>query len=517
MPPLRLRHRLAAALVSLTTATVGQEIRAFHIERMGLLSRSFCAAAQVHPARSHDGTGMDSLYDAATIDAARQAPPGQVFDSLLARLRESGYNAIVSTLPLVVYRLDPDGESSRTFYLDAGRPGAPDLQVFREALEKVDSFGFRLIPVVPVATTDFSRGWRLRLAGADINDDGALWSASPVAPNPAFDSLFARLLRRLKAEYDSARISSFAKGSRPELWLSYDENRFADASAGGSGLRSFLGLSSLTDRQAVLESMSEGHTRSAAFRRVYARSLLDRLRQVRRELGRDARYFAWANAFIPQTSDGGMIDLSTWTPEARVCLTGEPRSAGCPGRGESIIDLPGLSESEKAEVRSGVVLAPWFYFDRVGYHSGERLISKPADIRGAARLIADRGFTMIPYCAFDFPETRTPPHGMLSALRQSLAFPRLANPRSTGFVAAAYPGRLSRLDDPSGNWANYWWRTLAGRHDQIPEYRIIELAPVYYAAGPSGERQPKPEATPGSGRHSPGPGDRPPRKHLQPP
>ncbi len=461
----------------LAAATCGcaQEMKAFNIPHMELMSSSYISNAIVH------GEGRDM------VDLVG-APAGHAFDGLLQRLKNAGYNTIISTMPLRVFEgvngLTPDG----TFYLDAKN----NIQVFKDALETVDAYGMKLIPLLEINTTNDDLGWHLKFPDSTINKivvDTAkhVFYASPTAANPQFDTVYAKLLRRLKSEYQSANLKNTTKDAYPSIWLSYDEywvnnnlKKGNDAYFGNY----FLGRTSLSDQRAIAAEFKKDSkaTLSQVYRRVYAQSLWNRLNILQNQYGKSATFYAFANAFITQADDGLMPNFH-WD-DSKFCMVGEINSNGiCPQSGESVSDLPGLLDDQKKQVKAGVIFAPWFYHTILG-GGGKR------DIEGAAKDITKKGFRMISYSAFDFPATIGTSDGdQIAALRESVSYPRQAGGNNTGFVTAVYPD-YSYLDhDPrctKEGWMRIWmqgWFPTAGIYDQLPHYQIIEYGPSAYSAG----------------------------------
>lgn len=471
-----MRNFLGLLLV-ISTCGFAQEMKAFYIQEMQLFSASYISNAKQYPHSDASGQDMESLPG---------VPAGHAFDGLLQRLKNAGYNTIVSSLPLRIY--ESTSPLGGTFYLD----GQNNIQVFKEALEAVDAYGMKLVPQIQINTKNWDNGWHIKFPDSTINKlimNGQTIYASPTASHPEFDTVYAQLLRRLNTEYQAANLNNTAKDSYPSIWLSYDEYWLSDNSKPGIDAflpNYFLGRTSLSDRRAIAAEMLGGNTtRSQAYRIVYSKSLLNRLNILQEQFGVNAKFYAFANAFIPQTDDG-LLPNFHWDNVTKFCMVGEfdPAVGVCPESGETVTDLPGLDSGQKIKVKSGVILVPWIYHDFYT-KDGQKF---RRDIEGAAKAITMKGFTMLPFSALPVAEvSKTAEGSEISALRESMIFPRQASMQNTGFATAVYPGESWQISSNirygwMAAWLNFWWPT-SDIYNQAPEYQVIEFGASAYSAG----------------------------------
>jgi hypothetical protein len=389
-------------------------------------------------------------------------------DGLLVRAKRAGYTHLYA-------QFSPKACTDSTY-----------KSYIHDAFMKAEKYGLKLIPAFPVSSGHGKDNWD-NYPVKYMNSGGAHYCTPFTNSQNFITNTFARALTGIKDAFTqakkdgTARKTPFLKNKSIEyIFMNFDECYDAANPDPGRNFRTVPSFTTLCafsnpDDQDYITHGSANKNKDIAFRELYAKNIDALLREIQRNLFPTTKMIIFSDMFDPEFCGvwkfHTFLDGKDGRPDVDVVFS--PND----GSNSDVLDLPGLSAAQKANVKANVVCAPWCYYsDEAG--------NRPYNADTAFRYFTGKGFKMIFTSALICPKGG---NTIMPTSYQMLNEYALKSKKSSynviGSFAAFWPCALDG-DWNQGNCpgndcrcgknieANYW---NSGTSDHAVEFSIIEL------------------------------------------
>jgi hypothetical protein len=356
----------------------------------------------------------------------------------------------------------------------------------RDAFMKAEKYGFILIPAFPVSSGHCKGNWDNYPAPL-MNVRGVHCCTPFSNSGNFFTNTVAHALSGIKDAFVQAKKDAAAQNtpftknvSIEYMFMNFDECYDAanpDSRGNYRSVPSFTTLCAFSnpDDQDFITRVSANKNRDIAFRELYAKDIEALLSEIQQNLFSTTKMMFFSDMFDPefcgQWKFHTFLDGTGGRPYVDVVFS--PND----GTGSDVLDLPGLSATQKENVKANVVCAPWCYYTNEAgnytYNAGNAFAYFTAKgykmIFSSALICPGGGSAILPAS-----------YKMLNEYAQKA---KNSSYSVIGCLAGCWPcaldgawnngkcpGRACRCG--TNFEANYW---NSGTNDQAVEFSIIEL------------------------------------------
>ncbi len=402
-----------------------------------------------------------------------QLPPNWSVDGFLSRVKNAGYTHVVAVF----------------------KPKKEDgLFLFKEAFEKAESFGLKLIPGFGMCSPH-CKIWKEE-GFSQVNYDNEIknikmneistthdsetksWISTPFK-DPKFQEYFKIILQQVKLEFDAAK-SDANNNRRPfkfnknieYIHLSYDEAYNLDPKVipdpepdyrETAVFTLLAGYSNRNDQNYIQSRISKHNDSSLAFREMYASNIYDNIATIHSVFESHPKLIIFADMFDPQSH--GKWKFKTYLPNVEVQL--------CSENGSGVLDLPGLSPYERNIVKSNLILNPWCYINN--FYPQQ----PPYNADSTFRYFTDKGYNIIFLSSFHVAKgAKSPKNESISMLNEYSSKAKNTQYNVIGSSVDYFPCDHETIDENCRcgqlKSVKFWDTTSKGVYEQPVEYSIIE-------------------------------------------
>lgn len=288
-------------------------------------------------------------------------PPRTNFDGLLGRIRDAGYDYIIAEFAPVAWDWKKDGW---IFYNDAVKghhfpKPQSRVETIKEAFEKVDSYGMRLIPLIQIQSKH-ATSWQHVNSSLEMNEVVTQSGDTVRIPllrsdNPrvkGIDYYFGQYLKRVNDEFEAAKLSAGFPDYVEHIFIGYDE--FCVPLNG-----KFMPITNKADMmriEEIAESIDGRKKQEQAVRQLYVEALSRRFGIVKEMVDERTKVSIFGDMFTPVHNGNPQCRYVNYKGE-EVKVRFAPHQYK---QQESIIALPGLTKSEKETLHRDLIIFPWF-------------------------------------------------------------------------------------------------------------------------------------------------------------